>query len=422
MNVRGFVGCLALCLAGEGVALAQQQLPSLPEPAQGGAPAQNPEPAVTPPATPVSQGPVAPGEDGSWRFRYGVARERLLAGDFADAADRFDVLVGEAGDPHDKELAASMRDLARSWSGRGLALVKRNALGETPLTAKSVGERTTDEIAQLYANSITYGIGSGLWVGEHTRANNASGVVLPMLLFSGAAAGTVALLDIGHPLRYGVPQSIVSGMYFGFEEGLLLSLWNQSGSYSSHWQDSAVADVIWVASTAGAVGGGLLGSQLGTTPGRASFVGSAALWSGAIVGLVAAAATSDGASRGQTGWLAADVGLNAGALGGLLAASPVSPSIARVRFLDIGGVAGGLLGAGLYWAAANNNTDAQAFSGVTALGIAGGLTIAWFATQGMPADRLDDPEKPTTARTALDLQPTLAPVQGGATLGVAGLL
>jgi hypothetical protein len=364
---------------------------------------------------------VSQGEDTSWRYQYGVARERLLAGDFSDAADRFDVLIGEARDPVDRELATSMRDIARSWSGRGLALVKQSALGETALSAKSVGERTSDEIAVLYGNSIVYGIGSGLWLDAHTQANSTSGIVLPMLLFSGAAAGTVALLDVGHPLRYGVPQSIVSGMYIGFEEGFVLGLWNQNQSaYNSRWQGSTVADVVWGLSTAGAVGGGLLGTSLGATPGRASFVGSAALWTGVVTGFVVAAATGDDTSRGPNGWLAAGLGLNAGAVAGLLTAGPVSPSIARVRFLDIGGIAGGLLFGGLYLAAADKNPQLQPACGFTAFGIAGGLGVAWLATRGMPADRLE--EKPAPQQASLALQPTLAPVPGGATLGVAGLL
>jgi hypothetical protein len=420
MTVRRLLACLAVLLVHEAVAQAQTPEPPAPlpapPPAQPAVPTQNPEPPVTPPATGVSQG-----DEASWRYRYDVARERLLDGDFADAAERFDVLVGEAGDPVDRELATSMRDIARSWAGRGLALVKQSALGETALSAKSVGERTTDEIALLYGNSIVYGIGSGLWLDAHTQANSTPGIVLPMLLFSGAAAGTVALLDVGHPLRYGVAQSIVSGMYIGFEEGLVLGLWNQSsGSYDSRWQASTVADVVWGLSTAGAVGGGLLGTSLGATPGRASFVGSTALWTGVLAGFVAAAATGDGTSRGPNGWLATGLGLNAGAIAGLLTAGPVSPSIARVRFLDIGGIAGGLLFGGLYLAAADKNPQAQPASGFTALGIAGGLSMAWLATRGMPADRLEEKGAPDQA--SLALQPTLAPVPGGATLGVGGML
>jgi hypothetical protein len=63
-----------------------------------------------------------------------------------------------------------------------------------------------------------------------------------MLLATGVSAGTVALLDIGHPLRYGVPQSAVSGLYFGLEEGLLLALWNQAANSASPWSGTTVAD------------------------------------------------------------------------------------------------------------------------------------------------------------------------------------
>jgi len=377
--------------------------------------AQEPAPASTP-APAVSQN-----DDTSWRNRYAVARERLLAGDFADAASRFDQLAREAPDANSRSLAESLRDLARSWARRGLTLVRRSYLGESTLPAKSVGERTTDEIAELYASSILYGVGTGLWLDQHTNADTAGGVVLPMVLFSGVAAGTVALLDVGHPLKYGVPQSIVSGMNLGFEEGLVLSLWNVSLSDpSSHWQGSTIADVIWASSTIGAVGGGLLGTTLGTTPGRASFVGSAGLWTGLVTGFAAAAFTGSGQDRAPTALLAADIGLNAGIVGGLLGASDVSPSIARVRFLDIGGIGGGLAFAGIYLAAAGKNPDAQAGFGATALGMASGLVVAWLATQSMPADRLDTGS--ASAPPPVSIQPILAPAPGGATLGVYGTL
>lgn len=415
-SLRKLLACLPLILAAEAPARGQTpEPPPLPPPERPAAPPQNPEPSVTPPATPVSQG-----DDSSWRTRYGVARDRLLAGDFADAAARFEVLVSEAHDPLDRSLAASMRDLAQAWASRGLTLVRQNALGESTLSAKSVGERTTDEIAQLYANALAYGVGTGLWLAAHTQPDSAAGVILPLLAFSGGAAGAVALVDIGHPLRYGVPQSIISGLHIGFEEGLVLALWNQSLDSSSHWQGSAAADVTWALSTVGAVGGGLLGTLLGTTPGRASFVGSAALWAGTVTGMVAGAFSGDDNSRASTSLLAAGIGLNAGVVAGLLAASPVSPSIARVRFLDIGALAGGLVFGGLYLAAADHNAQAQPALGLTGLGVAAGLGVAWAATSGMPADRLE--EKNAGPASALAIRPSLTPVPGGATLGVGGLL
>jgi len=378
----------------------------------GPALAQQDEPPATPPATAVSRE-----DDAQWRHDYAVARERLLAGDFGDAADRFDALSRDPrAAPPDRLLAAEMRDVARSWDTRGLALVKRNDLGETGLPARAVNERTTDEIAQLYAASILYGVGTGVWIDTHVQSPSTATVVLPMLLFAGASVGGVALLDVNHPLHYGVAQSSVSGLYLGLEEGVLLSLWNQTQSNaSSQWQGSTVADVIWTFSTLGVVGGGVLGNTLGTTPGRASFVGSSGLWAGVLTGFAAEAFTGSG----HGALLAADVGLNLGIVGGLLTAGPVSPSIARVRFLDLGGIGGGLLAGGLYLAAANNNGNPQAALGTTALGIAAGLGLAWVASGRIPADR---PEERARGVDALMLEPTLAPVQGGATIGVHGVL
>ena len=368
------------------------------------------------PSTPIAT-PMSREDDALWRHDYGVARERLLAGDFADAAERFDILARDpSAGPTDRILAAQMRDVARSWDTRGLTLVKRNDLGESALSARAVNERTTDEIAQLYAASIVYGIGTGLWLDAHTQSSSTAGVILPMLLFSGISVGGVALLDIGHPLHYGVAQSTVSGLYLGLEEGLLLSLWSASQPNTST-SGTTVADIVWGFSTLGMVGGGVLGNALGTTPGRAAFVGSTGLWAGALAGFAGAAFT--GQSGASDALLAADVGLNLGIVGGLLAAGPVSPSIARVRFLDLEGIGGGLLAGGLYLAAANNNGNAQAAFGTTAVGVAAGLGIAWLATDRMPADR---PEERGKEVDALLLEPTLAPVRGGATIGVQGML
>jgi hypothetical protein len=385
--------------------------------AQTESPAPAPEPQSTPAATPVSRSADA----SPWRLRYDVARTLLLEGDFVGAAASLDALARDAQDPMDRALAEGMRDLAQAWARRGLTLAPPGVKSEAPTTAPAGNERTIDELAQLYASSILYGVGTGIWVDVHTQPQTAGGAVLPMVLASGAAAGTVALLDVGHPLHYGVPQAIVSGMYMGFEQGVALTLWNTSLSdYSSQWSGPTQADLIWALSTVGAVGGGVLGASLGTTPGRASFVGSASLWTGVVTGFLVGTATGGQAHAASGSLLAAEVGLNAGMIAGLLAAGPVSPSIARVRFLDVGAIGGGLLAEGLYLAAAGRNPDVQPASFFAGLGVMTGLGIAWAATSRMPRDRpgaFHDETRPPAA-----LAPTLAPIAGGATLGVAGTM
>ena len=364
---------------------------------------------------------VTQSDDASWKYRYDLARDRLINGDFSTAARMFDELAAETRDPLKRSLAGAQGDLAREWERRGMALVKHSMLGESSIHAKSVNERTTDELAVLYTSSVLYGIGSGTWTAVLTRADSPAGVVLPMLAFSGASAGLVAILDAGRPLRYGVPQSIVSGLYIGLEEGIVLTLWNATSRPNADvWQSSTQASVVWGFATAGAVTGGVLGSAVGTTPGRASFVGSTALWGGVLTGLLAGAFQGNN-SNGQGALLAAGIGLNAGAIGGILAAGPVSPSIARVRFLDLGGIAGGLVAGGLYISAASKNGSGQAFAGVTALGVGAGLATAWIATAGMPEDRLEAHlEKPKSPEAKFS--PTLMPTKDGMMIGLHGTM
>jgi hypothetical protein len=246
--------------------------------------------------------------------------------------------------------------------------------------------------------------------------------------------GAVALLDSGRPLRYGVPQSITTGLYIGLEEGIVWTLWNNAQGSDMRISDGKVlATMVWGLSTVGAIGGGLLGSALSATPGRASWVHSSAIWTGAIAGLLVGAATGDQPFntidfsqpdlRGRNAYFAAGIGLNAGALGGMLTAGSVSPSVSRVRFLDLGALAGGVVLGGLYVAAADQSSNLQAGLGMTALGIAGGLSIAWILTNGMDKD---DPEagrtpSPTAAgRPMFSWHPTILPAPSGMQVGIVG--
>jgi hypothetical protein len=153
----------------------------------------------------------------------------------------------------------------------------------------------------------------------------------------------------------------------------------------------------------------------GTTPGRASFVGSSALWAGLVAGLFVGAASPEDDRQDDSALLASAIGLNVGAVAGALAAGPVSPSIARVRFLDLGGIGGGLLFGGLYLAAADKDIESRGLMGATALGSALGIGVAWYATSGMPADRIERSDR--VSRPAMA---SIAPARGGAMLSFGG--
>jgi hypothetical protein len=380
--------------------------------------AQAPEQAPAP--LPEAQSELLVPTPPEWRLRYDEARAKLVTGDFAGAAARFEELERTAVNRLDLALAREQRTLASEWASRGLAFVQRQDLGETPMSAKAVDKRTTDELVTLYTSSVLYGLGTGAWVATLTKPATPAAAILPTFALTGAAVGTVIGLDSGRGMRYGVPQSVVTGLNVGFEHGLVWSLWldMQDGSADG----ATISTLIWSASTVGAFAGGVLGHTLGTTPGRSSWVGSTALWGGTVIGLATGALGGDGKTGTQTALAAGGVGLSLGTAVGMTTASHVSPSIALVRFLDLGAVAGGLLGAGLYLAGANDSADGNATAGITALGVTAGLASTWFLTASMPEDRPRPAVDAAPPSALAKLRPMLMPATGGAMMGLGGAL
>jgi hypothetical protein len=342
----------------------------------------------------------------------------LLAGRYDEALARFDVLIRFAPTPSDAKLATELGRLAGDLRARGARIVLPSDLVDENAIARRENRRTTDEISVLYVNAVIYGLGSGGVVATYSDSREPASTILPALALGGAGAGAVALLDYGKGLGYGVPQSIVSGMYLGLAEGITWVVWNQARvAYYEEWRDRTVASVIWASATLGAIGGGVLGTVYGTTPGRASYVASTGLWSGAFIGLTTGALVTEDDHQDDSALFAAALGLNAGVIGGVFTAHDVSPTIARVRFLDLGGIAGGLVAGGIYYSAAGRRPRSRPLMGTTAIGIAGGLGLAWLFTSGMPEDRPETDRAPSGAEP---FQLALMPVPGGLSLAAHG--
>ncbi len=336
----------------------------------------------------------------------------MEAGDFAAAADLFDDLAKTAPDIVAATHARDDARLCRTWAAKGYVLVPRGDLGESTVHSRAANERTIDELAVLYTNSVFYGLGTGAWLAIVTKPDSVAAGILPALGLAGASALGVYGLDAGTKLRYGVPQSMVTGMYIGLGEGIAWIAWNQSRFRSSEsWSGKAVASVIWGGASVGIIAGGLVGTFAGTTPGRASYVGSAALWTAALVGLVTGGMAPENDSRDDTTWLAVALGLNAGTVVGALTAGAVSPTIARVRFLDLGAIGGALVAGGLFLASESESDTAGMLA--VATGIGSGLAVAWFATAKMPRDE-------GAAKSSASWTPSfaLAPNKHGASLMV----
>ena len=357
---------------------------------------------------------AAPSASG-WDAAYAEARTDMLAGHFPAAVQKFEALLLTAPDPANRLLVAELLAACRTWAQGGFVLATPTQLA---LSKPMVNRRTLDELAILYTNAVFNGVYAGIVIDVYNKPSSAAGYILPPLGLAAVEAGIVALVDNTVGFRYGVPQSTVSGMYIGYEEALVWLLWHDAHyTGPDKWGGKAVASLTWGLGTAGALAGGIAGTFLGTTPGRAAFMGSAALWSGAVVGTLAGAMDK----KADTGLLAAGIALNLGAIGGALLGAQVSPSIARVRFIDLGGLCGGLLVGGLYFAAADRNPRPSGAAVSLGLGVAAGVATGWFFTRNMEEDF---PRTGSTQSAMASVIPTIAPASNGAgmILGVAGAL
>jgi hypothetical protein len=381
-----------------------------PQRIQAEAPAANAEGAVPAPS-PTPERPAP------WSEQYAEARAAMLAGNFGAAAAKFEALVDTAPEPGSRYLAAEMMAACRTWAQGGFVLARPHDVRLAPPVLLE-DRRTTDEISILYTNAVLYGLYAGLVLDVWTEANSAGGAILPPLLLAGASAGVVALLDRNLDLGYGVAQSIVSGLYVGFEEAIVWAIWHEAYAVrSSEWGAKPVTLLIWGAGTAGAVAGGVVGTLHGTTPGRASLMGSAAMWSSLVAGTLMGGLTG----HDDTALLSAAIMLNAGAVAGVVAGAQVSPSIARVRFIDLGGFSGGLLVGGLYWTVQDRNASGRGLLTSTSLGITAGLVTSWILTRDMETDQ---PRKNREPSFAERLMPVVAPASSGTgfVLGVASTI
>lgn len=344
----------------------------------------------------------------TWQERYQAARDELLKDQNAEAARDFSLLAASAENAEDRRLASELQSLAQA---------KLRAQ-----TAPQPAIRKSDELSLLYTTAVFYGLGTSGWMALVTKPKSLGAAVLPFAAITTAAVGGVAVADGYRPFRRGVPQSIAVGLYLGFGEGI----WAVGIEHSraarrqdgSRWNSELVATVLWSGATLGGVAGGVVGALRQPTPGRVSFTASTTLWGGLVGSFAAAGIEPRSAWRTQTSLVSGAIGYNVGLVSGVLLAPTIAPSVARVRFVDLGGIGGGLVGAGSYSLFAGDRAKTQLSLGATAIGAAAGLGITWWATSGMPGD----PAKPGASPVKSAFTPILTRTPNGWLAGVAGEL
>jgi Tetratricopeptide repeat len=298
------------------------------------------------------------------------------------------------------------------------------------------------ELVPMYLTTTIWGAGTGFTIEWMTKGSATASPYRAIGYGLGASAagiGALLLVDhLGHPLAYGVPQSITAGLGIGLEGGVFLAALTLPPSASSGGEIfSARGGVMIGTSVAGAVVGGLLGETLGTSPARSAAIFSGAVWGGMLIGFTGGGTV--GAVSGSNGAAGTRAATAIGGIGGMVIGSmtaavwakDVTPSFSRVYSIDAAGLAGGVtglllpvVGEAVFKTKCQrpacpdpNLFDLTPFSLLgTAIGTAIGLTIGIAVTRHM------DPEViPETSKTAgVFALPILVPTRGGGTIGLEG--
>lgn len=328
----------------------------------------------------------------------------------------------------------------RFSSGHNPPLTLRAPTVRKPPKAPTAAARDTEEIIILYgavaAFSVETGIFASAW--RDTKGAKERAIVgVPV----GAAALLVGAAAVGLADRYltiprGLPHAIASGLYVGFEAGVFAGFLSL-GRDDTHFSNVRAAGWVWGSSLVGAVAGGIVGSVIPPPPSQSSFVISGAAWGGLFSGFVSGgiAGSLVDPSR-STSWrnlnIALALGGGAGTVVGAATTALLAPllrfSTARLRYIDLGGLAGTATGfaAGTLYSLFATKRDKVSLSSslelrpqvliFTAAGTALGLTIGTALTRDI--DKTGAGER---CSAGASFEPTFSPEIGGASLGARGV-
>jgi hypothetical protein len=306
---------------------------------------------------------------------------------------------------------------------------------------KMPSQATTDERVLLYLTSIYMGYQTGYWVSTgFGTTENAKALGFGLLSGLGSL-NVVAVIDTLAGFRYGQAHAVSTGLYLGYLQQFYLfkylkakksidtypfilasggsnefrgSTTNQVGIY----KDSSLLTVFWLMPTLNATAGAILGTTELTTPGRAAWVGSTGMWLSVGLGAMFGLGESNNLSHQATGSLAALVGIDVGAVAGMLSGPRFSPSVSRTRLIDLTTFGIVYLSGRIAYAA---NPDNQATLSRT-LGIAtpAGFALGLLLTSHMDPERR--PVVPNRSNPIASWQPTMVPTRDGFQIGVGGQL
>jgi hypothetical protein len=198
--------------------------------------------------TPNDSAPTDDRRD-AWTKRFDEARLRMEDGDYALASTELRELAAIAPSETDRVRATELAEVCEASARRH----------------KSVDPtiRSTDELWVGYGHAFLYGLGTGTWFAFQVHPSFVGGLFLPVVGFSAASVGALALTDALRPLPYGMPHAISSGLEVGLVEGVWIALAQRAHAQHANervWHAETTSTLLWSTSTVGGIAGGLVGA------------------------------------------------------------------------------------------------------------------------------------------------------------------
>jgi hypothetical protein len=292
-----------------------------------------------------------------------------------------------------------------------------------PVAPAPSDKREAGEMPALYATTILWGVGTGIWLDALIKIKDPGpAVIMPIAFGAAAPIGAFFWDDRGGPLHRGVPSSISAGLVLGALEGISIAgvQWQYSREKDKDWSFQTQTSVTWIMATVGGVGGWAFGEWQRPDPRSMGFILSGAGW-GSLSGITMGIAVSgkdwkDGAA------VAGLIGYNLGVVGAGALSIAHQPSWNSQKYMWLGYGLGALAGCLVFPFYLFSDADAKhgfigpSLGGLAGVGLAGALTWDMKDT--------DDTKKGAIYKPPFDVAvtpaPRLDPALGGGILNNPG--
>ena len=288
---------------------------------------------------------------------------------------------------------------------------------------QSSHKRTDLEIGVLYAVSVGYGVGLGVWFSAEVGIDDPGIFLIPPAILGIAAPIGVYFLDDPSMPR-GLPASMAAGMVIGAGEGIGIASYQfVTTPEKDAWGFRGLSRATALGATLGGIGGYALGYFQEPEPQNSLFVTSGAMWGAAIGSMFGYGASEAGIGYGlanDSASLGGLIGYNVGLAGTAALSAVMIPSWGQIGWMWAGAGIGAAVSLPVFLFYAGEDTP-PAKRGFLFMGTA--VTLGVIAGGFFGSD--DEYEIGRAAPSASDVRISyVAPlaVQGGLGIAVGGEL